>query len=583
MLKRRWRLLLLTILIICISFSSIQCGKSPTIEQSQETFDSFLNHLFIEEVKGDSLSLNYSLSEPENYGIELETISLGEYGIDYMKKDLLETENTLERLHTYPYKNLTSQQQLTHDILDSYLKTQLALGHFPYYAEALGPTTGIQAQLPILLAEFSFYDQEDIDHYIKLLPCVYDYFEDIIQYEKEKATQGLFMSKDVANRIISQCDSFIAYPEENFLISYFNEKIDSYEGLTEEERRDYKKKNRDAVLAYVVPAYELLIDTLYQLKSYSKNDAGLHHFPQGKEYYQALAQYRTASNKTIKEMADMLDQSIQDDIIDITTLTLTDPDVMSEYISFSSFPMTDPEDILAQLQEDIKEDFPDAVPVNCEIKYVDESLSEYLSPAMYLIPPIDNYTENSIYINGRDEETLSMIYPTVAHEGYPGHLYQNVYFRSQDPAPIRNLMNFTGYDEGWATYVEYYSYDFSLIDSNLADFLVANNRIILNIYARTDIGIHYDGWTKEEVIAYIHSFIDSDGIAEAIYDTLLEEPGIYLPYAIGYLEMQDLKDRAQETLGSNFVPKEFHEFILDMGPAPFKVISTYMDDWMKNQ
>jgi uncharacterized protein (DUF885 family) len=229
---------------------------------------------------------------------------------------------------------------------------------------------------------------------------------------------------------------------------------------------------------------------------------------------------------------------------------------------------------------DITTDFPKTKTVNCEIKYVPESLANYVSPAMYLVPPLDSYQNNDIYINGNDEKTLSMIYTTVAHEGYPGHMYQCVYFRSQNPAPIRSIMNFMGYDEGWATYVEMCSYRFAGIDDNLADFLRANNIVILCMYARADIGIHYQGWTKKSVMKYIMNFIGDSTIAELIYNTLLEEPAIYLPYAVGYLEMQELRDKAENALGDKFIAKDFHQFILDIGPAQFEIIDNYMDSWV---
>jgi uncharacterized protein (DUF885 family) len=174
-----------------------------------------------------------------------------------------------------------------------------------------------------------------------------------------------------------------------------------------------------------------------------------------------------------------------------------------------------------------------------------------------------------------------MIYTTVAHEGYPGHLYQCVYFRNQDPAPIRNLMNFTGYDEGWATYVEMYSYHISGIDERLADFLEVYTVVILCMYARADIGIQYEGWNRDKVIDYVTGFIGDKKIAGAIYETLLEEPAIYLPYAVGYLEIMELRDKAELALGDQFVPKKFHQFLLEIGPAQFSIINDHLDQWIK--
>lgn len=581
--KRRILYLTIFITVLCLSAFMTGCSKLNKQQEEQKNFNVFLNDLFVLEVQSDSLSMNYSLADPETYGINKSKTTLGEYSIRHMTQDLSSSENYLKRLRAFDYTLLTADQKLTYDIVQNYLEQDIGFGNYMYYNECLGPTTGIQAQLPILLAEYSFYERSDIDRYIELLSCVYDYFADIIQYEREKSEHGLFMSDAVANHIIEQCKSFIEDPQNNFLITYFDEKIEGYDGLAPEEVTTYKVKNKEAILLYVIPAYEMLIDALTDLLGTGTNDAGLYYYPEGQAYYECLARYKTGSSKSMQEIIDMLDAAISDGLVDITTLSLKDPNLVDKYLSFTSFPLTDPQEIITDLKKDIAKDFPEAVSVNCKIKYVPDSLSEYLSPAMYLIPPMDNYMDNSIYINGNDDKTLSMIYTTVAHEGYPGHLYQCVYFRSKNPAPIRNLLNFVGYDEGWATYVEMYSYHISGIDENLAKFLESNNEVILCMYARADIGIHYEGWTKKTVVKYINNFISDEEIAGDIYDTLLEEPAIYLPYAIGYLEIKELRKTAEQQLGNDFVAKDFHQFLLDMGPAQFGIIEDYMYKWIENK
>lgn len=583
MFKKRFTYLLLIFIIICFMFFGSGCNKQDTPEQVQNNFDAFMNTLFVEAVQSDTLSLNYALASPEKYGIAYNETTLGEYSTEHMSKQLFLSENYLGRLNSYDYNLLTPKQQLTYNVVKSYLEQDLDFGNYLYYNECLGPTTGVQAQLPILLAEYGFYDRADIDRYIELLSCVYGYFEDIAQFEREKSKKGLFMSDSVAAGIINQCKAFIDTPEDNFLISYFNDKISNYKGLTDEEIAAYQTANKKAILNEVIPAYEMLIDVLSELKGSGTNASGLYCYPEGQAFYECLVKYKTGSDKSMGEMVDLLEDAIGDGILKITTLSLTDAALMDKYLSFTSFPITDPADILTDLKKDITKDFPKAVPVNCEIKYIHDSLSEYLSPAMYLVPPLDNYIDNNIYINGSDKSTLSLIYTTVAHEGYPGHLYQCVYFRHQKPAPIRNVMNFLGYDEGWATYVELYSYHLAGIDENLADFLEANNVVILCMYARADIGIQYEGWTKEDVVNYIMNFISNKELAEKIYATLLEEPAIYLPYAVGYLEIMEMREKAENVLEEKFVAKDFNEFLLDIGPAPFGVINNYLDLWLKKK
>ncbi len=583
MYKKITRYFFLLILFTGIMVLLVGCDKQKDPRQIQADFDAFTNDIFVQTVQTDTLTLNYSLAVPEEYGIEKPDITLGEFTVDEMKEQISISENYLKRLKAFDYNSLTEDQQLTYDILKNYLELNLTSGDFLYYTECLGPTTGIQAQLPILLAEYNFYTREDIDDYIKLLPCVYGYFEDIAEFEREKSKRGLFMRDEVADSIIDQCKAFIENPKENFLIEYFNEKIDGYEGLSKEEKASYKANNLKAILNYVIPAYQLLIDTLTELKGTGINNAGLYYYPDGQSYYEYLAKVKTGSGRSMEELADLLETAIGDELLQITRIVLAHPDILDRYMEFTSFPITDPEAILDDLKKDIAEDFPEPVPVSCEIKYVDDSLADYLSPAMYLVPAIDEYKDNNIYINGNDEETLARIYTTVAHEGYPGHLYQCVYFRDQNPAPIRNIMDFVGYDEGWATYVEHYSYQLAGIDETMAEFLESNSAAMLFMYARADIGIHYEGWNEKKALAYINSIVgDQDkATSKMIYDTLLEEPAVYLPYAVGFLEINDLKKRAEDSLGSEFDARAFHKFLLDIGPAQFTVIEDYFDRWLQ--
>ena len=273
----------------------------------------------------------------------------------------------------------------------------------------------------------------------------------------------------------------------------------------------------------------------------------------------------------------MVDLSIEENILKMGEILERNPKVYDELMDIS-FPLQEPTEIITFLKSAVLEDFPEIPSVNCTISYVPESLQEHLSPAMYLVPAIDEYENNVIYIN--PEYDLADIFPTIAHEGYPGHLYQNVYFRGQNPHPIRTLLNFVGYDEGWATYVEMHSYHLSGIDDSLAEFLSANNVVILCMYARADMAIHYEGWSKAKTIAYLENFIGNKALSETIYSTLLEEPGIYLPYAIGYLELMELREKAEDKLGDDFILKDFHKFILDIGPAQFAVIDDYLDHWI---
>ncbi len=581
--KQRKKHLLFTLLLIFLTTVFIGCSQLKENEESGKDFDKYLDDMFKTEVQKDSLTLNYSLAHPENYGITDPKVTLGHYSVDYLKDLLVSYENYLARLEKFNYDSLSDSQKLTYDILKEDLSLEKEMGDLILYNEILGPTTGIQAQLPVLLAEFNFYDKGDIETYLTLLPKIQDYFNEIIEFEKEKSAAGLFMSDNVADSIIEQCEAFIADKENNYLIDVFNDKVKNFKGLTETEVATYKETNEKAILNYIIPSYENLIFALSELKGTGTNNGGLCNYEHGKEYYEYLMKTNTGSSKSMAELKKMLDESISGNMLKLTSLLMRDPSLADTIMSIN-YPLTKPSEIIEYLKNEIEKDFPATPAVSCSIKYVHESLQEHLSPAMYLIPPIDSYKDNVIYINNNPDYDLSQIFTTIAHEGYPGHLYQSVYFRDLKPAPIRSLLNFGGYVEGWATYVEYYSYYLAGFDKNVAEFLEASMAANMALYCRLDMSIHYDGWSLADTANYLKSFgIKDNATVQLLYETMIEEPALYPQYGIGYLEFMELKETAEKTLGDKFVLKDFHEFLLNLGPAQFDIIGDRLAVWMKQQ
>lgn len=580
---KKYKKLYLLLTLIVFLFALTGCDKGKSAAQTQEEFDALSNEVFLDNVQSDSITLNYTLANPEKYGITNYKPTLGDFTLEAMKESLAKSENYAARLKAIDYKKLTDDQKLTYDVMKDYYKVDDNAEDLLLYYEVLSPTVGLQAQLPILYAEYSFYDKDDIDAYLELLPCTYDYFNQIIEFEKLKSDAGLFMSDRSADDIIKQCEALIADKENNFLITVFNDKVKQYDGLTKDEIKTYQEKNKDAVINYVIPAYQLIIDGLKSLKGTGTNEGGLCNLDKGKEYYKSLVRTETGSNRSVEELIKLLDKYMDKNIASMQTLLAKDASLLDQ-ASNPSYPRTDPEEILTYLQDAIKDRFPDMDKVNYTIKYVHKSLEDFISPAFYLTPAIDNYEDNSIYINGSDKFDLSQIFTTLAHEGYPGHLFQNVYYAQQNPAPIRSTMNFGGYSEGWATYVEMISYHMAGIDDNLASLLEENNAVILMMYARADIGINYEGWSRKESDEYLKGMlgITDEETLDQFYISMVEEPANYLQYTIGYIELMELRNKAEKALGDKFSEKDFHEFILKTGPSQFFVIDKYLDKWINS-
>lgn len=555
-------------------------GRTP--EETQKDFTNFINSVFIEEVTDDSITLNYSVKNKQQYGISDVAPSLGEVSLDDMKDSLFVSENRLAAMEKFDYGKLTSSQQLIYDIIYSMLKQNLQSSDLLEYSECLGPATGIQAQLPVLLAEYNFYEKSDIDTYIELLKLVPKYFDSIIKFEKKKSSDGLFMSDTTAQAIIDQCNEFVESSDQNYLITVFNNKIKEFEGLSTEDINTYIENNQKAITEYVIPAYKNLITALVQLKGTGNNENGLCGFEKGKEYYEYLVKARTGSYRKITDIDRMLDNALSGSQQKMAKLLTDSPDVYYKAQDLE-YQYKDPKKAIEYLKKAIKKDFPElADDIVCQVKYVDKSLEENMSPAFYLTPTIDAYKNNVIYLNKNEKYDLSEAFPTIAHESYPGHLYQNCYFQSLNPEPVRSVINIGGYSEGWATYAELYSYKIAGINKDVANLMIQNTVATLCVYGKADIGINYMGWDFNRLQEYLANYGFTKSQSRTVFDSIVAEPVNYLQYTLGYLEIEELIKEAKNKLGDNFTLKNFHEFFLSTGVAPFSIIEDRLDEWIED-
>ncbi len=579
-LKKRTLGILLTFSILLL-LGTFFYSQHHTSQTEDQRFENYTDQLFRQELSGNTLSLHYTLKNPTTYNIVNPSVSLGAYQTDSSNLSA-SLENSLSLLHSYDKTKLSKRNQATYEILENHLSYSLKSSQYLLYEEPLASLTGAQAQLPILLSEYQFYTKQDVDTYLALLAETPEYFASILDFEEEKSKHGLFMSKPQADAIIDECETFINLQNNNFLYSSFEQRLQTL-NLPKKEKEAYVEKNVDSIKQYVYPAYEQLMQGLHELKNSGINSGGLCHLPEGDKYYELLTAIETGSSRSIPELQELTKKHIAEDLASIqktlSSLSTETPSPSSDLFKSQGVVLEDsnPASILSSLRGNLSGHFPAPPNVNIQIKYVSQEMQNFLSPAFYLIPALDNTEENIIYINnGHISDDLSL-YTTLAHEGYPGHLYQTTYFASKNPSPIRHLLDCGGYTEGWATYSEMLSYYFAPIKKTQATLMQKNSSILLGLYALADMGIHYDGWSLLDTTTFFRGYGITDTKAiEEIYQLILSDPANYLKYYIGYVEFLELKKEAMTLWGKEFTQERFHKAVLDMGPAPFDLIRKYI-------
>lgn len=572
-LKHRKKIFLILpccLLVILISFLSGNAfWSSLHAESSDRQFRTFTRSLFQTEVSANTISLHYTLRSPSDYGIADIPATYGSLSSDPVAAKA-SVRNVLSSLQEFDPDTLSSENALTFKILDTYLKNASTGTDYLLYQEPLGPVSGIHTQLPVLLSEYSFYDTQDVETYLALLKETPSYFDSVIRFEQKKAASGLFMPDYQADSVLDTCQSFIDMGKENYLVSTFNERIASLDLLPENKKDSFQKENMKLVTEEIYPAYQNLITAIKSLKGKGMNEQGLSHFPYGKKYYEYLVRQTTGCNESISRLRLMTRAQILEDLNAMQKVLFPADAALTQA---SVLEQTSPDSMLDDLRSKITDTFPEIPDVDFQVKYVPESMQDYLSPAFYMIPAIDNLTENVIYINNGQTASGLNLYTTLAHEGYPGHLYQTVYFSASEPDPIRSILDFGGYVEDWATYAEMMSYYLAPLPKTEASLLQKNSSVILGLYALADMGIHYDGWSVTDTVRFFSDYgINDPNAVQSVYKLIIGSPANYLKYYIGYLKFYELKKEMADALGNQFSQKEFHRAVLDVGPAPFEIV-----------
>lgn len=548
--------------------------------KSTGSFSEFCTTLFREEMKSNTMNLHFTLKDPKAAGIDSYEITLGSLSGDSPHNQARQLKKLSEELKKYSHRSLKGKDRLTCRLLSDYISRQQNLAAYPYYDEPLTPSGGVTSQLPVLLAEYTFRNTRDIKDYLGLLSQMDTYFLGILDYEQKKADAGLFMSDEACLKVIEGCEVFTEHPDDNVLIDTFSNRLNAMDGLTDTQKNAYLKQHSKVLSDHVIPAYSQMIKGLTMLLGRGHNNWGLCNFPEGKAYYEAVVSADTGCDDSVEDLFSQIAKARREDLTFCQNLLEKNPKLASQSPKPDAA-LKEENAMLSRLQKEILTDFPAPPQTDVEICHVDPALSEYLAPAFYITAPIDDISHNRIYINDAKNDTDIYYFTTLAHEGYPGHLYQTICTSSYGAPEVLSLLNYPGYTEGWATYTEMQSFYYAGLDPDLASLLQHNQAATLSLYATADIGIHYFGWEKEKNAAFWSEYgVDDTATVKRITDLILEEPGNYLKYYVGYLKFRQMREQlALEN--KSFSVSAFHEAILRTGPSPFSVLEETVRDQLK--
>ena len=566
----------------------VQESFSEDALKEQQEFEQYLDDYFKDVVTDDTLTYNYTIRDGADYGLEEPEVTLGDPGMtaEEIGQDKEEFEGWVKKLDAIDRSCLTEDQKLTYDVLDEYFEVSAGIFDNVYLYEPFSPMRGLQANIATNFTDYRFDDKGDVERYIELLGQIPDYFAEYLDFEQEKSEKGYFMSDAVCDKVISQCKDFVADKENHFMVITFNDNIDALDFLTDEEKAEYKEANKQAVVNSLLPAFENVAAVLSGLKGTGTNDGGICNYDGGKEYYEYLLKNFAGTAKSPEEVIDMLDTELQKLMVSLYQYYLGNQ-AAYEYFAAnydSIFAETDQmtaSEMVDKMMETASEHYPDAGTINYKAEALDKNLETIMDDvlAYYMAPAIDDPDNNLIRVNGLHTDGM---WTTLAHEGYPGHMLQNAYYMSTDPEPVRTLMNFLGYKEGWAMYacydsLYYYEYEEPEYGDTIAALYQLNDEMSYLMMGRVDLGINYEGWTLQDTADYLTKNGMDGSAAQELYTTMVGDPAVYQSYSTGYYEMKELRDYAEEKMGDDFDLKTFNTIILETGPCQFDILKERVD------
>jgi uncharacterized protein (DUF885 family) len=520
------------------------------------------------------------VDDPAQFGIDPSTVTmtLGEFTEEDSRRLGLEAGVYLEQLNQIDRDQLPEETQFSYDVLQQILTDFAEETSYDYYYEPLTEYSGFQANLPLSFALFELKNIQDVEDYLTLLADVPRYMGQVLTYEQKRAEIGMFMTEDALNGILEDCQTIIDSQDTSFLYTTFNEGIDNLD-LTQEQAQAYKDRNESLIQNEFIGAYKTLYNGLKALrKSCRTYEEAATLTDKQKSYFEYSMQSEGCNFLSVEETLEMLKDEYFYLLYDIVSLQNENPDLYSMNLELTSGDMQQDLDYLKSIMAELLPELPEH---NLTLTDVPEELQDMFSPAAYVIPALDDWNENIVYINTATEDPALLL--TLAHECYPGHLYQYVYQRGEeDICRMQKVVNFGGYAEGWAQFAEYLitqnqtCYDHNYVQYQF-DYSMLFNSILPAIIS---ILVNYYGYTEAALESYITGIgLDGELISGIYYSIVIDQPYYFFEYAIGYSQLAQLYRDTLSDLGDSFDQEAFLKTYMDLGPGYFGLIKERLDVW----
>ena len=580
------------LLALLLALSMAGCGNKA--EKEQARFDAFMDEQFVQALEQDYTAMHILTQTPESFGVDRSQVTVG-LGLRYDEESqeaALQTQKVAwEEFRGFDRELLRDDQKDTYDIYQYQmeLSEKLCDETFDYYEPVFESMTGLHYQLPTMLSDWQLRNEQDVADLIVVVNDVKPYIDSALSYTKKQEEKGLLMVD--LDAVIAYCDNILQKGENSAVLSSMNESIDAL-GLEAGKADEYKAQLKKAFTESFLPAYQNIRDTMQGFKdSGNNNTQGLAKFENGKAYYELLLQNSIGTDKSVEEVKTMMEGALAEHMQNMMSLAMQNQDLVLQLMQGGAFQTnyTSYDEMLLDIKERMKEDFPEVGNLDYEIKDVNKEIASDTGVAAYFyIPALDGKSIKQMRVNPNSAEISSVdTFKTVAHEGFPGHMYQYAYmYENMDCNYRKAMVNVDAYTEGYAVYAGYEGLKYlDEVQQPLLEIYKEDELGTYCLVVLSDIGIHYEGWSPEQFSEYWaeQGMALPEEARDVMYKQLQANPCAFESYYVGYQEFVAIKQAAEGKLGEAFDDKAFNQAILKSGTAPFFIVQRNVDAYVEGE
>lgn len=569
---------LITIVILTTEYM----GANENNEEEQVRFDLYMEELAISELQSSPVDATFTVGDLEKLGLEDLLYEIDDASAKGFMKQIDSAKKVLKDLKGFNYKGLTKEQKLTYDIVKFQNELIVEGEDFLYNTNGLQPMSGIQLEVPLAFMQVELESEGEVDAYLERLKKVPTLFQQVIEIEKEKAARNLMMPEYLYDDTLEQIDKITNTPEEYMLYLSFCERLDSL-NLDASNKEEYKQKCLEIITNVIFPAYENLEKEIKEIKKLSTVEAGISEWDNGEDYYEYLIKTKTSYDMDVDQLREWAEDELSKGQQAVLTVAMERPELFETEDLYGLFPAIESKDeiynIVNQIQEDLFLDY------NVEIAkehVIPDYLEDYLPAGFYFPISIDKEDYGNMYLSQDTYNNPGLDgFQLYLHENIPGHhMYFSVLYDKDIPM-IRKIYDWLPYEEGWATYMQDLIYEYSGLDEDTEEFFKGNSQFANAYYILLDIGVHIDGWSREEAINRMTALgIPEEDVVESI-DRIITNPGEIIHYMYGGYKMQGYLSKCKDELGEKFNIKDFHDLILENGGVPFVLMDKVVNEYIK--